>query len=213
MWKIGLITIVRSGWLVGEWLTGFYMLAGMACVSILKHISTVTLYISIIRQNITVCRSYTYFSSKSKILKDTSIMHFPLVFLNSLYRQNSHLFICPTCLYAYVLVFSLAHKVMDFIVVFSHIYFIFIRYGPSLFSFPTLVGFLPFPEEISLRLHVSSFTLTFPNLSSSRFSSPFMVPYCFHHTHSYWPTPLGKCTDNSAHTYTSMYATVFLFVW
>lgn len=46
----------------------FYMLAGMTCVSILKHISTVSLYINSIHQNITVCRSYIYFSSKSKIL-------------------------------------------------------------------------------------------------------------------------------------------------
>lgn len=138
MWKIGLITIVRSVWLVGEWLTVFYMLAEMTCVSILKHISTVSLCINSIHQNITVCRSYIYFSSKSKVLKDIPIMHFPFIFLNNFYRQNSHLFMCPTCLYVYVLVFNLAHKVMDFIVVFSHIYFIFFHYGPSLFFSPLL---------------------------------------------------------------------------
>lgn len=130
MWKVGLITIVGSVWLVGEWLTVFYMLAGMACVSILNHISTVTLYINIINQNITFCKFYIHFYSKSKILKDIPIMHFPLVFLNDLYRQNSHLFICTTRLYVYVLFFNLPHKVMDFIVVFWNIYFIFIHYGP-----------------------------------------------------------------------------------
>lgn len=50
MWKVGLITIMRFAWHVGEGVTVFYILGGMAYKSTLSPTSIVNLCVIIIYQ-------------------------------------------------------------------------------------------------------------------------------------------------------------------